>query len=175
MLCIIRLLRNSISNAALRKALNNSKAIFFLLLFFSISWSAPAQIVLSGTVLDSKNKTALRFVNIGIRNKNIGCSSSDDGTFTLHIPIQNENDTLTFSLVGYSDRHLLIADILAVKQKTFLLEIKPAEIAPVTVVSQQLVEKKLGIVKYNPALHFTDGSTNQNDIFEIAQLIRLDS
>ncbi|HUM47842.1 MAG TPA: alpha/beta hydrolase-fold protein [Chitinophagales bacterium] len=126
-------------------------------------------------MLDSKNKTALRFVNIGIRNKNIGCSSLDNGTFTLRIPIQNENDTITFSLVGYSDLHLLIADILSVKQKTFLLEIKPAELAPVTVVSQQLVEKKVGIVKYNPAIHFTDGSTNQNDIFEIAQLIRLDS
>ena len=34
-------------------------------------------------------------------------------------------------------------------------------------------ENKYGIKKTNPKLHFIDASINQNDIFEIAQLIKL--
>jgi len=149
----------------------------FALVFFlldSICVLTFAQTTLTGKVI-SENQEALPFVNIGIRKKNIGTSSLPDGTFSIAIPPQNENDTLTFSMVGYSELNLPIKDIIALNQHTFQLKFKTTSLTTLVVTSNKLVEQKFGIKKPAGVLHFTDGSTNQNDIFEIAQLIKLDT
>ncbi len=148
---------------------------FTLIFIFGICVSSIAQITLTGVVIDSANHTVLPFVNIGIRQKNIGTSSLTDGTFSIKIPTKNENDTLTFSMVGYSELNLVIKNIVTTNQKTFQLKIKTTELKSVLVTDSKLVEQKFGIKSTGTLLHFTDGSTNQNDIFEIAQLIKLDT
>jgi len=150
---------------------------FFLAFFFisGICVSSIAQTTLRGVVADSENQTALAFVNIGIKHKNIGTSSLANGTFTLKIPTQNENDTLTFSMVGYSELNLPIKNIIATNRKEFQLKIKTTPLKPVVVTESKLVEQKFGIKKTGGLIHITDGSTNQNDIFEIAQLIKFDT
>lgn len=153
-----------------------SRIFFIILIFlFKIQVLVIAQSTLTGIVIDSDNQSFLPFVNIGIRHKNIGTSSLTDGTFSIQIPQQNENDTLTFSMVGYSELILPIKNIIKTHQKTFLLKIKPTQLNTVTVSARKLIEKKIGIIKNKGLINFTDGSTNQNDIFEIAQLIKLDS
>ncbi len=132
-------------------------------------------IILTGAVIDSTQKELLPFVNIGIKQKNIGTSSLLDGTFSIKIPTQNENDTLTFSMVGYSELNLPIKNIVAANQKIFQLKIKTTQLNSVVVTAKKLVEQKFGIKKNGAVIHFTDGSTNQNDIFEIAQLIKFDT
>ncbi|MBX7108697.1 MAG: carboxypeptidase-like regulatory domain-containing protein [Chitinophagales bacterium] len=149
--------------------------LFTLIFIFGICVSSIAQITLTGVVIDSTNQIVLPFVNIGIKEKNIGTSSMADGTFSIIIPTKNENDTLTFSMVGYSELNVAIKNIVTTNQKTFQLKLKKAEIKSVIVTASKLVEQKFGIINDGAIIHFTDGSTNQNDIFEIAQLIKLDT
>jgi predicted alpha/beta superfamily hydrolase len=151
------------------------KFTFALIFICGICISSIAQITLTGVVIDSANQTVLPFVNIGIKQKNIGTSTLADGTFSIKIPTQNENDTLTFSMVGYSELNLAIKDIVTTNQKTFQLKIKTIDLKSVVVTARKLVEQKFGIKNNGAIVHFTDGSTNQNDIFEIAQLIKLDT
>jgi len=151
------------------------KYIFTALLLYGVSFSSLAQTTLTGVVVDSDHQTVLAFVNIGIKKKNIGTSSLDDGTFSIMIPKQNENDTLTLSMVGYSELNIPIQSIITTHQKTFQLKEKTCTLNTVLVTASKLVERKFGIKKTGTITHFTDGSTNQNDIFEIAQLIKLDN
>lgn len=142
---------------------------------FGICISSIAQISVTGIVIDSAIQAALPFVNIGIKQKNIGTSSLIDGTFSIIIPDNNENDTLTFSIVGYSELNLAIKNIVTTNQITFQLNKKTTELKSVAVTATKLVEQKFGIKNNNSIIQITDGSTNQNDIFEIAQLVKLDT
>lgn len=151
-----------------------TKSIIVSLLLFGIYYSSIAQTNLSGIVVDSDNQTVLPFVNIGIKKKNIGASSLPDGTFSIKIPTQNENDNLTFSMVGYSELNLPIKNIVASNQTTFQLKIKTTALKLVAVTANRLVEQPFGIKNNVSLIHFLDGSNNQNDIFEIAQLTKLD-
>jgi predicted alpha/beta superfamily hydrolase len=151
------------------------KYIFTALLLYGVSCLSMAQTTLKGVVVDSDHQTVLAFVNIGIKKKNIGTSSLDDGTFSIMIPKQNENDTLTLSMVGYSELNIPIQSIITTHQKTFQLKEKISSLNTVVVTASKLVERKFGIKKTGTITHFTDGSTHQNDIFEIAQLIKLDT
>jgi len=152
-----------------------AKIILSFLFICGICVSSIAQTTLTGVVVDSDNQTVLPYVNIGIKQKNMGTSSLPDGTFSIKIPAQNENDTLTFSMVGYSELNLPIKNIIATNQKTIQLKIKTTALKEVVVTESKLVEQKFGIKNNAVVIHFTDGSTNQNDIFEIAQLIKLDT
>ncbi len=72
--------------------------------------TAFAQLTVSGVVLYSVTQTGLPFVNIGIRNKNLGTATLSDGTFSILIPLQQEYKTLTFSMVGYDEWNLSLRD-----------------------------------------------------------------
>lgn len=117
-------------------------------------------------------KEALPFVNIGIRHKNIGTVSSESGKFSINIPEQNLKDTITFSSVGYRELSIAIEQIT--KSTNFALSPLPVKLNEVTIATKKLKKQKHGLHKYRPILHFLDGSTNQDDIFEIAQIIKLD-
>lgn len=151
------------------------KWIVTALLLLGFIFSSMAQTTLTGVVVDSDHQSVLAFVNIGIKKKNIGTSSLDDGTFSIKIPKQNENDTLTLSMVGYSELNIPIQSIITTHQKTFQLMEKMSSLNTVVVTASKLVERKFGIKKTGTITHFTDGSTHQNDIFEIAQRIQLDT
>ena len=151
------------------------QAAVLLLFICGVCSPAFAQISVSGVVLDSVTQTALPFVNIGIRDKNIGTATLSDGSFSIHIPLQYEQDTLTFSMVGYEKWSLPLQDSSRVHQQTFKLKQRTTGLKPVTITTSKLVERSFGIRNSKALLHFTDGSTQQRDIFEIAQLIKLDT
>lgn len=132
-----------------------------------------AQVSIKGSVVGAADGKPLPFVNIGIRHKNRGTVSREDGTFFIEIPSQQEHDTLTFSLVGYGAVDLPVKAVAA--NSRIVLSEKPQQLNTVTIQAEKMVEAKFGIVKYRPLVHFTDRSTNQDDIFEIAQLVRLDT
>ncbi len=150
---------------------------FLLVVFFSCfsGVTSFAQITLEGKVMDAANQSALSFVNIGIKKKNIGTSTLMDGTFSFQLSRLNENDTLTLSMVGYSELNLPIKSIVEAHQKVFLLNRKTVEFNPLIITANKLVEKKFGIKSAGTLTRFTDASLNQNDIFEIAQVIKLDT
>ena len=145
--------------------------ILIKILFLSILLHGQTQI--KGTIIDSDNKSTLSFVNIGIKNNNIGTVCSDFGTFSILIPEKYLNDTLTFSIVGYNELSIPIGQIIASKKETFPLKVKAIQLKQVDITAKKLKENKYGIKKINPKIHFVDASINHNDIFEIAQLIKL--
>lgn len=58
-------------------------------------------IQLNGRVYNKKTKEPIPFVNIYIKNKNIGTISNDNGNFIFKIPLDNANDSVFFSSIGY--------------------------------------------------------------------------
>lgn len=133
----------------------------------------PAQFTISGTVKAAGTDSVLRFVNIGIRNKNIGTTSGEYGRFSITIPQASATDTLTFSLVGYTSLYLPLRAIQAGEQPVVWLTAKPQVLETVTIAALKPVIHTFGITAEPGLLHFTDGSTNPHDVFEIAQLIHL--
>lgn len=76
------------------------RPIVLLLLLLSLMESAVAQIM-SGVVLDSVTQASLPYVHVGVRGKNMGTISRDDGTFRINLAQASSRDSLTFSSVGY--------------------------------------------------------------------------
>lgn len=153
----------------------NYKPAFSFFLFCGLWISTLAQTIVSGIVLDAADLKGLPFVNIGIKYQNIGTSSLKNGAFSIQIPPSHEQDTLLFSLVGYTEVYLPIASLIQHKQNNIKLAVKPIKLIPAIISSQRLTEQKFGIYSTGGMVHITDGSTNQEDIFEIAQLIQLDT
>lgn len=149
--------------------------ILLLLKAVILSIVIQGQTQISGRVIDATNNLALSFVNIGIKNENVGTVSSDLGAFEIQIPAKNLNDTLTFSIVGFRELNIVISQIISDKRGVFALEAKALQLEQVNIVVNKLVERKYGIKKKNPAIRFVDASINQTDIFEIAQVIELPS
>ena len=131
-----------------------------------------SQIVIDGKVIDSGNQHALVYVNIGIKKKNIGTITSDNGSFTIKIPIDYQSDSLTFSMVGYYDSTLLIQDLITQKDIIVRLNEKIIQLQEVVIAGEKLVEKKYGI-RRRGLVHFTDGIFRKDDSFEIGQVINL--
>lgn len=145
---------------------------FFSLLLLCTLQFSHAQLDIAGRVVDAETQTGLSFVNIGIRNKNIGTRSFADGTFFMQVPLEHQTDTLTFSTVGYTPLKLAIPDI--VRGSPISVSLKPKTLDPVVITVSGLTEAKFGI-RGDGLVNLGDGSMNQNDIFEIAQVIKLDT
>lgn len=142
---------------------------YFFIVFLKVSLVAQAQAVLSGKVIDPMERSPLPFVNIGIKNKNLGTISGPDGSFSVTIPATFNNDSLTFSLVGYSELTIPIENM---EKKLIPLLPKPKTFDEVLISTTALKEKKFGIYKRrNIGPHFIDGIIQNYDIFEIAQII----
>ncbi len=55
----------------------------------------------TGVVYDSKSHESLPYVSIGVLNKGVGTVAQANGTFSITLPDEFNNDTLKFSMVGY--------------------------------------------------------------------------
>lgn len=148
------------------------KRTFISLITVCCGFSVLPQAQFVGNTVDSKTDQTLAFVNIGIRNKNIGTTSSPDGSFAITIPPEHLNDTLTFSMVGYHEMNVPLRHFNLKKKHTIRLIQKIIELHEVEVSAEKLTEKKFGIKKRG-LVHFTDGIFKSNDSFEIGQVIRL--
>jgi CarboxypepD_reg-like domain len=56
---------------------------------------------LNGRVYNKKTNEPIPFVNIYIKNKNIGTISNNDGNFIFKVPLENADDSVYFSSIGY--------------------------------------------------------------------------
>ncbi len=149
---------------------NTIGAIIILILSFNNSIFSQTQII--GKVIDTNDKSPLAYVNIGIKEKNIGTISKEDGTFSIDIASEYQSGSLTFSIVGYYESNLSIRDLISNGNVVIQLKEKPTQLEEVVVAGKKLVEKKYGI-KRRGAIHFTDGIFKKDDSFEIGQVIRL--
>jgi hypothetical protein len=68
--------------------------------------------ILNGEIKDIQKKILLQYVNIGIANKGVGTVSSSKGIFTLKLNESiKENDTITFSHIGYKTKKIILSEI----------------------------------------------------------------
>jgi hypothetical protein len=70
-------------------------------------------IVVKGNIIDGKNGDPLAFVNVGIRNKNTGTVSEQNGDFQVKIDPALKDDSLTFSMAGFHSLVISITDFIA--------------------------------------------------------------
>lgn len=155
----------------------NVSKIFSIALIITLQTSFNShdgfsQIPIAGKILDAFNLKPIEYVNIGIKEKNIGTISKEDGSFKLNIPQENQTDSLTISCVGYFDKSLYIPDLSPEKIVIIKLKQKTTRLKEVLVTGEKLVEKKYGIKRRAP-IHFTDGIFKKDDSFEIGQVIHL--
>lgn len=85
------------------------KISFFILcaLFSSIYISAQS---ISGRVVNTKGE-GIPYVTIGVKGKNRGTYSFEDGTFKVDLTGVDQNDWISFSSVGYEALSIPIADM----------------------------------------------------------------
>lgn len=131
-----------------------------------------SQTRLEGQILDASDKRPVPYVNIGIKGKNVGTISKEDGSFNLEVPPEQQSASVTFSSVGYYESTFPVAELMSGKAIVIELTVKPTQLNEVVITAEKPVEKKYGI-RRRGAVHFTDGIFKKDDSFEIGQVINL--
>lgn len=146
----------------------------FLLLAVLASNILPALaqgVLLTGRVQGQSDKAAIPFVNIGIRGKNTGTTADANGEFSLRIPPNRANDTLTFSAIGYQEQAVAITQIVGQQQYTFTLVEKPTALHEVVVLGRAAKVRRIGTTTHNPLLWGQVANHETHDIVEFVKLI----
>ena len=94
--------------------------IGFTLLIFSLNSFSQQKIIVTGKIIDDKNYE-IPFAAVGILNKYIGTSSTDEGTFKLVITTNELDDTLKISSIGYDSFKINVRDYLNSKKDKITL------------------------------------------------------
>ncbi|MDG2194115.1 MAG: carboxypeptidase-like regulatory domain-containing protein [Polaribacter sp.] len=76
---------------------------YALLLLLISAQSFCQQVVLKGQVLNKRTKAPVAYVNLSFLKRNIGISSTEDGTFTLEIDNKQLNQKVHVSCLNYKD------------------------------------------------------------------------
>ena len=105
-------------------------------------FGALSQARITGQVVDERNGHSLEYVNIGIKEKDIGTSSLKGGFFSISIPPDYQNDTLTFSMVGYQELNMFIGQLDSQKNIVIHLVEKSTKLKELLISAEKLVEKK---------------------------------
>lgn len=126
--------------------------LLIVILFLLFSPFLFSQKTIKGSVLNKEDGKAIEFVNIGIRAKEIGTVSNYNGEFSLQIPANNQNDTLTFTCIGFEPLHVNIADLAEKQKQDFLLKEKVTNLNEMVVKPKRFKTKRLGITAKNKRL-----------------------
>ncbi|MCX2738892.1 carboxypeptidase-like regulatory domain-containing protein [Pontibacter anaerobius] len=148
-----------------------SKHIFTLLLAL-LAFGAEAQsIKLQGRVLEQVSGKGLPYVNIGIRNKNLGTASDEQGKFILSFPQSLQHDTITFSAVGYEEVSVPVQELSQRQPLEVKLLEKVNMLQEVVVQSRNLKTRKLGVTGRLPVVWGNPEHHEGKDVYEFANFI----
>lgn len=121
----------------------------FLLVFTPLTLHAQNNIPISGKVMDVKG-FEIPYAAIGIVSKNIGTTSTEDGTFYFQISAAELKDTLSFSSLGFSTYKLPISKLVQNEEMVIILEEKTTSLREVVVNSTSFyVRQALKKLKVN--------------------------
>lgn len=121
----------------------------FLLIFMPFTLHAQKNFPLSGKIIDDKGQE-IPYVAIGIVSKNIGTTSTEDGTFYFEISTAELKDTLSFSSLGFSTHKLPVSKLIQNEETAIVLEEKTTSLNEVVVNSTSFyVRKALKKLKEN--------------------------
>ena len=121
----------------------------FLLIFMPLTLHAQKNISLSGKVIDDKGQE-VPYAAIGIVSKNIGTTSTEDGTFYFQISTAELKDTLSFSSLGFFTHKLPVSKLIQSEEVEIVLEEKTTSLSEVIVNSTSFyVRQALKNLKVN--------------------------
>ncbi len=101
------------------KAQNTFKkrAFFILILALFIGYNSNSQentkqnIEFKGIVRNATNNKPLAYVDIHVKNTNIGTISNAEGEFLLKVPHAHSNKTLVISILGYKKKEIKLSNL----------------------------------------------------------------
>lgn len=123
----------------------------FLLIIIFVPFSLHSQndIPISGKIIDDKGYE-VPFAAIGIMSKNIGTTSTEDGTFYFQISNDELKDTLSTSSLGFYTYTLPISELIQNEKVVIVLEEKTTSLNEVVVNSTSFyVQQALKKLKEN--------------------------
>ena len=96
-------------------------SFFIILILFSTYSYSQGRIVIEGSVIDEYNMQ-VPFAAVGILKKNIGVTSTEEGTFSFYVSNSELDDTLEISSIGYETFKVKIEDFIYGDKKIVLKE-----------------------------------------------------
>lgn len=147
------------------KTLSN---LFFICL---ASFTIQAQ-TYTGVVMCKESQKPIGYVNIGIIGKGIGTVSDHNGSYSIQIGAEYNNDTLLFSCIGYHPISMLVHDFKKLSHHDIMLEERFFEIEQVVVSPNMFKPKMLG---YNPRVRGIQAGFKDNLLgYECGVLINVE-
>jgi len=115
----------------------------FLLLVLSILYVPAYSQIFNGKVLDAATGRALEYANIGVRGKNIGGISFQNGEFSIDLSSAAKQDVVRISYIGYESQSLVITSLDLTQYHEIRLSPKPTHLDPI-VISEKLETHMIG-------------------------------
>lgn len=111
----------------------------------------PLFIDLKGKIFDLESNSPISYASISIWKHPIGTISNKDGNFELKVPVENKNDTLVFSCLGYQKYLLPICDFEFEKNNIFLrpVSVKIKEIKVKAIATMDIVKAMIDKIEDN--------------------------
>ena len=106
--------------------------IYWVLLFNCILVFAQQSTVITGKILD-QNGYEVPYAAVGVLQKNMGTTSTEDGTFYFRVSNNELEDNLTVSSLGFSNFSIKIKDFLKLEKKEIVLEEQTTNLSEVVV------------------------------------------
>ena len=81
------------------------------------------------------------YASVGIVKKNIGTSSTEEGTFKFYVSNDELSDVIEISSIGFEPFEITVQNFIALKDKTFILKEKITELNEVSIESPKNIVK----------------------------------
>ena len=142
--------------------MKNTIRFYFLFLLFSVQ--GFSQVVIKGIVGNYSTKEPLSYVNVGIRNKEIGTISDKNGNFVLTINQDiSLNELVIFSHIGFETIELSLKKLS--KQNEIFLVPTINELNEVVLIPPKTWTKKIGRTSKGAGMmHISFYSTYEKEI-----------
>lgn len=148
--------------------------ILLTTLCFNLSITLFAQdMLINGRIISKEEKQNLPYVNIGIKKKNRGTVSDENGNFVLALNSKFFGDTLTISFVGFYELNIPVKKIVAENIHEFALYKKVFTLREFEVLGDKPEIKIYGVTRENSLVGACNDSTKSGDIVELGQLIKI--
>jgi len=117
------------------------KHLWIVLVFILSAVFVYGQKTIEGEIFSQTTKEPIPYANIGVKNSNVGTISNFDGTFSILIPQRLNNDTLTFTSLGFFKKTMAVNQLDSKKNYTILLDEKATLLKPIVITAKKLKDK----------------------------------
>lgn len=92
------------------------------MLLTSIHAGATNQGSVNGRVVDARTHEAIGYASVTLSESKISNVTNSEGTFMINLPVENTNDTLVISTIGYEPQKVAVNDI----KRDFTIRMQPS-------------------------------------------------